>query len=529
MPFPNQGSKKKSDFIGETQIPNNAFFDFFNSGNFKISKADFIAEMGAAGTVSGIGDPAGTAIYNQNGTDNQIRSLLAGPGIRMSISPLGSVDVEHNFISGTPGLPVLLDAAEVQPILASLVASTGISLAAGPNGSIIISATGVTTPTNTIIINEEADFPIQDATTITLSAGTRFVIGASFSTAKEFIGGEGFVLTAENVFGPVLTYTGTDAMFTNVDISFTIAEITLDSPNATQTFNCSDSTGTKILEIDTVIVKSTTKWGTYTGFLITSTKSCGAGDADEGLTIAGTGQVTTGLNEFTVVSTSPTFKLIDFGSAVVPNIELINSSLSAPAGAVVLAGATSSDNVPTDFLAMMIGSSVSGGASMLSGIAADDIRWRFTDNPGLTNTRPDGLLSMVDNTAETIITASSTDGSNAVKVVGTWDLEISSHFTADSTGRITYNGETPFRAPIDFSINGIMASGPDNPAAAYIAINGVVIRPTESRASVSASSAESMGCHWQHTFQTGDYAEIFIENQSDDTNIIGISGVGRIN
>lgn len=92
--FPNNGSKKKSDFIGATTIPDGSFLDFFSSaGNFRISKADFLASLGAAGTVSGIGDPAGTAIYNLNGTDNQIRNITVTEGVTVTISPLGSVEI----------------------------------------------------------------------------------------------------------------------------------------------------------------------------------------------------------------------------------------------------------------------------------------------------------------------------------------------------------------------------------------------------------------------------------------------------
>ena len=91
-------SEKISDFITVTSLPDGSFIDLITpSENKKISKADLITAMGATGTLSQLGDPAGTPILNVSGTDNQIRNLEAGSGIGVSVSPTLGAEIKHNF------------------------------------------------------------------------------------------------------------------------------------------------------------------------------------------------------------------------------------------------------------------------------------------------------------------------------------------------------------------------------------------------------------------------------------------------
>ena len=116
-----------------------------------------------------------------------------------------------------------------------------------------------------------------------------------------------------------------------------------------------------------------------------------------------------------------------------------------------------------------------------------------------------------------------------MKMAGTWTVEGSSHFTADTTGRITYNGERNFTAPIDVTVNVLMASGSVKNVSAYVVIGGTLIRATEGKATPTSSLGDSCICHWQHNFATNDYVEVWLENQSDTVDIVGVSGVIRVN
>jgi len=165
----------------------------------------------------------------------------------------------------------------------------------------------------------------------------------------------------------------------------------------------------------------------------------------------------------------------------------------------------------------------------LSGIAEDDIRWSFQGNTGIEDTSPDGLISLTGNATETVIAASSTDGSNAVLVAGTWTAVEEHQFSGTAAGRITYDGETPFHAPIDFPVSLTMASGGAKQVGVYIAVNGTVDIRTLQIATVTNAQSSSVPVSWQHTFTSGDFVEVFVENRSDTTNIVASNSVGRTN
>ena len=139
------------------------------------------------------------------------------------------------------------------------------------------------------------------------------------------------------------------------------------------------------------------------------------------------------------------------------------------------------------------------------------------------------MISIEGNATETVIAASSTDGSNAVKLAGTWTVEKNSHFTGDTTGRITYDGEQPLTSPIDFNPSLIMATGGAKNVAAYLNINGTILTATRVKINVTASAGDVCPIIWQHTFLTTEWVEVWLENQDDTTNIIGQQSVGRTN
>jgi len=85
--------------------------------------------------------------------------------------------------------------------------------------------------TNKTLIEKESDFPVQDATTITLNG--IYQINATIITAKRFIiptGGASYFTSALAIWGVV--YTGTGAMFSGGDIeSHNIDQTWISAPN----------------------------------------------------------------------------------------------------------------------------------------------------------------------------------------------------------------------------------------------------------------------------------------------------------
>lgn len=385
-----------------------------------------------------------------------------------------------------------------------------------------------------IYVSQESDFPTQDASAITLEEGLLYFATGSFSTGKRFICEDGSSITALNQFGVVITYTGTGNMFSGTDVNWKIQDIGLDCPNGGQYFNFADTVilNTHIFWCTHVIGLTCGKFGTLTSlasFVITDTAV--TGDASDGLSVFGTNWRVWRMQNTGFVTTSPTFIGVDLGAATASAVGIGPMLVvgGGGVGAVGISGLVSNGNIITGNVGRITQTNYVGNVIPLVGITAFDIRWEFQGNSVIPDTRPDDLVSIIENATETVIAASSTDGTNAVKMAGVFTVGGESHFEGDTTGRITYIGERPFTTPIDAVMNVIMASGSAKAAAAYICISGTIVRASEGKAAISASTSISAVCQWQHTFVTGDYVELFLENQSDTTNIIGISGSLRVN
>lgn len=518
-------NRKKSKFPGATSISGADTLDFVSAGvNYKISYANFIAGLGVTGTLVQDGSVTGTPVLDTQGTVNNIRNLENGSGVKASVSAENGVTLDHNFINATGGAQLLTDIAQPQPKLRSLQAGSGINIGVAGD-TVQISAAAGAAPLSTIIINGEADFPTQSATSITLDAGVTYIIGSAFSTAKNFIALNASKITANNVLSPVLTYTGTSPMFSGVDASFSIKEITIDHPNS-EGFHFTDSIGGVIVYINfEVITISGKKYGTFNNVQSVLISGSAGQNVDDGVTVTGANGVIFSLDKLALLSSSPTFKAVDFGSAVFLTIEIIDLILAGPTGSIGISGAANSANVPAGAIATVTGGNFAGIDSPLSIITIDDIRWRFSSNSSIPDTRQDSLTSMTANATETVISAINTP----VKVAGVWVDEGTSFFTSDATGRVTYDGEIDYRAPIDFSCTLAMASGGSKSVTAYVATNGVIIPATGRQVTVSSSATDTVTLIWQLGFAQAEYVEVWVENNDDTTNIICTGAVGRVN
>jgi len=216
---------------------------------------------------------------------------------------------------------------------------------------------------------------------------------------------------------------------------------------------------------------------------------------------------------------------LDFGASQFRSIIIQNQIVetSAP-GTVFISGLIDSGNIVSEGLASVTNCRIQGDATDLVGVDVTDVRWEFFGNNTVPDTRPDALIHVSGNVAQTI-----TPQNTPTKINATWIIDGDSHYTADATGRITYDGDKNFTSPIDLSASLLMASGGDKQVTVYIAINGVEVAATGSQGTSSASKAESAKTIWQHTFVKGDYVEFFVENNSDSTNIVVIQAVGRVN
>lgn len=200
--------RKKSDFVAQDTVLANSFMDYFvNNTNYRISYQNLVAGLGVTGSIVTTGDVTGSPVLEIDGTVNKIRNIENGSGIVTSITPTNGVKVNHNFTANADGLPILLNTTAASPTIASIVAGSGISVAAINDGGIQI----------TSIANEiYAQVSMHDNTTLT----TINTINVPVKAAGTFVTNGTSSFTSDTTGR--LTYTGATTETVSVSASVSI-------------------------------------------------------------------------------------------------------------------------------------------------------------------------------------------------------------------------------------------------------------------------------------------------------------------
>tara|TARA_R110002050_G_scaffold175963_1_gene308769 strand:+ start:134 stop:979 length:846 start_codon:yes stop_codon:yes gene_type:complete len=123
--------RRKSEFIAKSTVQAGGYLDYVVNGtNYKISYDNFVANLGVTGSIVQDGAVTGAAILDVQGSVNKIRNLESGAGIVTSVSSDNGAKISHNFTANADGLPILLNTTAASPTIASIVAGSGISVAA---------------------------------------------------------------------------------------------------------------------------------------------------------------------------------------------------------------------------------------------------------------------------------------------------------------------------------------------------------------------------------------------------------------
>ena len=527
-------SQKISSFTAQSLLDNSDLFTFVRSGtNYNVPFSSLKADLGVTGSIKQAGDPLGAPVLNSpSAGEYEIRNLESSKGIIASVSAQNGINLSCSFTQPVAGGAVNLIEDLNAPIynFRGIKTEEPISGEVDENGFIVISqSTSPLAQTNTVVVSDITDFPAPVGGVITLEDDTNYILVQPITTSNRFVCGANGTITANNPFSPFFTYTGSDTFFTGIEVNFAFRLVALNCPNGTL-FNFSSPLSASTLGMDTVTVISCDTVGFIDDLRSFNVTNVGVFSANQGLTVTGvTNWSVFSATKLRIESSNVAFVAIDFTTSLHQAVELPDLILRAPVGAVGVSGLTNSGNIVTGDIATVNNGEFSGGITPLSGITNSDVRWDFSGNSGIADSRTDSIIGLVDNALATNIIASSTDGSNAVKVNGVWTDEGSSRFSADSTGRITYIGERGTVSPLDATLNVEMDSGSNDTIAAYLVVNDVVIRASEGKATVSSSQPGTIVCQWQYTFSEGDYLELWLENQTDSTDIVALSGALRVN
>jgi hypothetical protein len=376
------------------------------------------------------------------------------------------------------------------------------------------------TPTNEKSINSMDDFPDAVGGVITLpDDNINYVIGAALSTADRFnVTGNNVSFTANNIFGPTFTYTGVGTLFTGVDVNFDIRDIRLDAPNGGQLFDFSDTVGASVIfNCTSVSALNCGKWGTFNDLLsIIHTNSSCIVDCKDGVSILGTNINILSFTRFALLNTSVSgFVGIDLGTAVIINPEYDNLFLlSTDAAGIGISGLANGGNMPAGVVAPVMRSNFVGAITPLQNITVNDIRWEFSGNSGVAETKTD---------AEAILATPETVTINTIGVFEpvagvNWASSIANRFTVSAAGLITYVSEEDIDVAIICSSTVEKVAGGADQICTRIAINGTTQIKTE--ACSENNTPTNVVSHGLFTLSQNDTIQMYTANKSTTTNVI---------
>jgi hypothetical protein len=225
------------------------------------------------------------------------------------------------------------------------------------------------------------------------------------------------------------------------------------------------------------------------------------------------------------LSTLSAGKFIDLGSATFDSLRFNETSLNYVSGSFFLSGLPNSGNINAGGLGLVASSGLVGTGTPLNGITADDALWEFNHNNAIRDTKPSGLLTLQSNTTETVISSKDIP----TLVAGIWVVGITSQFTGTTGGRLTYNSAKPANIPATISISVEPKVSTGIAISAYVALDGIVVANSKASGTAAAGGPTRITIPWQTIFNSAKYIEVFVENNTNSTNIIVSSGMVRVN
>jgi len=203
---------------------------------------------------------------------------------------------------------------------------------------------------------------------------------------------------------------------------------------------------------------------------------------------------------------------IDTSATITRRFRLIYSSVVA-FGSTVGIDVNTSATVPTEGY-ILDTVNFSGGGTYVSGVGYLDNKVRWSNSRGIINTSEIGNYYMSDNVTPTVISSSAVP----VKALGTTTANAINQKFTHTDNRLTYVGGLDR----DFQVSSTMTfvTGSNKVVGMYVAKNGVIIPSSEMYAASGASGrAESIHIQTILDMTNGDYIEIWIENETDTTDI----------
>ena len=517
---------KKSTFPALTSIPSDATIDFVSDGaNYKITLADYLSSLGVTGSIKQVGDATGAPVLDVQGPENGVRTISNGPGVNAAVNASNGITLSHNFTASTVGVPVLADTAELSPTVRSIVAGSGMS-ASLSGDAIVLESTAVETSSKTVLVSQKSDLPTPVSGAITCLPDTDYLCVNDIDLGDDrIVLAERTTLRGSGYLNTTLSYSGTGDMLSWANVDVQIANLRLSCPNGRVWAGVN---ATEVVRMQSLSIEACDRVGSFTSTVSTSIRMTFVACLDittDG--IAFDGQFTAFAHQSGLMRNTAG-SLYDLGTATFLFFDASTVVSVIGAGAVGITGLANSGNIALGGKGH-IASCNFLGTTPLVGLSVDDDNWFFTTNNGIADSKTSALLTMEGNTTETVIAASSTDGSNAVLVAGTWVVQKQSKLAGTTGGRVTYAQSTGSNLSATVTLEVSPASGGTISISAYTVVNGVVDTASKQTVEASPSSSGHINLLTLASVTAGDYLDIFVENNASSVNIDVATAVIRVN
>lgn len=497
---------KKSNFVEVLSAISSDRFDFTRGQqNLKISLENLLASMGVSGALTSVGEVTSIPVLNVVGGVNYIRSILAGAGILVSVSPQNGIQLDHNFTVDKTGVPIMLNEGAASPTFRSIEAGSGISVAANGN-KVQISYSATPVSTKTVNVYELADLPAPVAGVITLADDTEYRFLNDVSSINRYILGNNTVISGADEVLIILEYTGAGNMLTAVDKEFTLRNIHFQCSAGTL-FDISSTTGLHCFQMMHAKA-SVNNVGTIDNMRRFYLHGCEFTVTTQGFVFAGNFEVLL-IDMVCLNIASGTGNGITLGTATFDYLTISNFLADINTSGYLLSGLANSGNINAAGLGTVLNSINFGTATASDNISPFDNRWESQLNAKLLNSFD---LCLVSHAGATIaISAAATP----VIIGATWTSEDLHRFTATAGGRFTYTGKGT-HVSINASISATIVTATDD-VSFYIYKNGVQIANSRITRAFSAGSLGNVVLVWDLILATNDYLELWVAN--DDTTV----------
>jgi hypothetical protein len=386
-----------------------------------------------------------------------------------------------------------------------------------------------------VIVSDMSDFPAPSGGIITLAANTAYVIADSMTTSDRFV-----LSDRSNFFGygggiSHITYTSAGNMFTGSNTTNVFNSVKMTASNAAGIIFDVDGSGGagQRLELQNVFVDDCQRFCENTDVSINMVR-CNITCEDSGIRYSGT------LEPFCLIETSfigasnASARCIDFGTSILSNIIIKTCTFSANAtSGVCIAGAASSANLNEGALGIVheVDFFSTTSETWLSGIDEQDIRYNFRDCNEIADSETDGLLAFTGNSTATVISTINTP----VLVAGTWTVVEVNQMTGTTAGRLTTDSERKnVHLPVDVALGVYPDGGGTKDVTAYVYVNGSKEAASATQFETTGSKPAYVSIPWQVVFNPADpsaptFVEVYIENNTDTTNLIVSTAKLRVN